>query len=724
MPKNFYVDDKTNPKSRVKHGCTDIICTLLFLLFIGALIFVSVVAYKNGKPEELILPHDSEGRTCGKSSGFENKKYLLFHDFTRCISLSSVITGCPTPQVCVEKCPDTYAFDKIPQFSEVIKSYCNEKNQCPTYLLKSKPLFGRCMPELITSLTENAQSVIDVLDPNTNKPIPIQIPIGEELVELTRGKLKEGLKYIQTLLNLQGTFQLAYEDFLKSYKLILCGLGAGALLSFVWIFLMRFFIKPVVYLSLIGSVGILAFATFFCVRQYIDLRKRNDTSSLNDFQLTFEQLYDLDYYNGLKETWLVFSILSGLSLLVLCLILLFLRNRIRIAVQIIKEVSKAVAATPEILFWPIIPLLVLGIIIVYCASVALFLASSGVELFKIVDTNATSLGFVDNSKASFKVGDYCIPEIFNQINQNTTFECLFFRFGYSTQLPIGTSSETIQKYYTKAIEIINQYQWIPQAYVLFMFLWLSAFVMGLNQMTLAGTFGEWYWNMSAFNRLPFVRVLKAFGRAVFFHFGTIAFGSLLIAIVKFIRIILEVTTNQVKSRADKSKIARYLMCCLKCCFVCLERFIKFLNRYAFIITAVYGLNFCRASRKAFSIITNNVVRILVVDKISNFFLFLSNIIIPSVVGVLAFYFFTDRIPIDAISQYSPDLNFYIIPLIFIIVGVFLIAKLFFDIFSMGVDSILMCVLIDLDENDGSSERPYSMSKNLQHILKISNSNKK
>ena len=43
---------------------------------------------------------------------------------------------------------------------------------------------------------------------------------------------------------------------------------------------------------------------------------------------------------------------------------------------------------------------------------------------------------------------------------------------------------------------------------------------------------------------------------------------------------------------------------------------------------------------------------------------------------------------------------------------------FFDTFSMGIDTILFCTLIDLKENDGSVNRPYFMSKKLKEIFRL------
>lgn len=42
------------------------------------------------------------------------------------------------------------------------------------------------------------------------------------------------------------------------------------------------------------------------------------------------------------------------------------------------------------------------------------------------------------------------------------------------------------------------------------------------------------------------------------------------------------------SPAAQNPCARFLLCCLKCCFWCLEKFIKFLNRNAYIMVSSAG----------------------------------------------------------------------------------------------------------------------------------------
>jgi len=41
------------------------------------------------------------------------------------------------------------------------------------------------------------------------------------------------------------------------------------------------------------------------------------------------------------------------------------------------------------------------------------------------------------------------------------------------------------------------------------------------------------------------------------------------------------------------------MMCLQCFMWCLEKIMKFINKHAYIITAIYGHSFCKSARKAF-----------------------------------------------------------------------------------------------------------------------------
>ncbi|ERE75842.1 choline transporter-like protein 2 isoform 2, partial [Cricetulus griseus] len=144
-----------------------------------------------------------------------------------------------------------------------------------------------------------------------------------------------------------------------------------------------------------------------------------------------------------------------------------------------------------------------------------------------------------------------------------------------------------------------------QIFNVFMFFWLANFVLALGQVTLAGAFASYYWAMHKPDDMPAFPLFSAFSRALRYHTGSLAFGSLILAIVQIIRVVLEYLDQRLK--AAQNKFAKFLMVCLKCCFWCLEKFIKFLNRNAYIMIAIYGTNFCTSARNAFFLLMRNII---------------------------------------------------------------------------------------------------------------------
>lgn len=114
-----------------------------------------------------------------------------------------------------------------------------------------------------------------------------------------------------------------------------------------------------------------------------------------------------------------------------------------------------------------------------------------------------------------------------------------------------------------------------------------------------------------------------------------AFGSLIIAICRMIRVFLEYLDRKLKKYDNP--FTRAIMCCLKCFFWCLEKFLKFINKNAYIMCAVHGKNFCSSARRAFGLLMRNIVRVFVLDKVK--FLLLNNLITFSIEGKFSFFLY-------------------------------------------------------------------------------------
>lgn len=132
--------------------------------------------------------------------------------------------------------------------------------------------------------------------------------------------------------------------------------------------------------------------------------------------------------------------------------------------------------------------------------------------------------------------------------------------------------------------------------------------------------------------------------------------------------------------------------------------------------AIYGKNFCSSAKEAFTLILNNVVRVVVVDKVTDFLLFCGKLVVVGAITAAAYFVFTTDFEFLILKIEKPKLEYRFIPILIVAVGSYIIAACFFSVYGMAVDTLFLCFLEDLEKNDGSVEKPYYMSKNLRKIL--------
>jgi len=129
------------------------------------------------------------------------------------------------------------------------------------------------------------------------------------------------------------------------------------------------------------------------------------------------------------------------------------------------------------------------------------------------------------------------------------------------------------------------------------------------------------------------------------------------------------------------------------------------------MTAVYGKNFCWSAKEAFFLLMRNVATVWILDKVTDFLLFIGKLVIVGGVAVSSYYVFSGQV-----DEGVPDLNYYFVPVIIVTICTYFIADVFFDVYEMAVDTLFLCFLEDLERNDGSMEKPYFMSKDLKRIM--------
>ena len=415
-------------------SCTDILCIILFIGFILVWGVVGLIGFLHGNPEQLIHPSNSKGEICGQGE-FANKTSVFYHDLAQCLKVDSVF-GCSTPSVCVEECPQKttslYAYSlflqngagALSQLSsnflhfdlEYQRQFCTpeltndewqeakgidgkgdgkklenliNKRKCPAYTLHSTSMIGRCLPHF-GLLNEN-----DVEDEDGNH-------IKNNDGDITVGKVKEMIHHLLDVLNARGLAEEVWADVVSSQWMILAGVGISALVSVVWIMIMRYVASIMIWLSLGASILLLAISSVYTWLKYITFENADFTNDDKRLCVTHENgthvaticrtTVDLEAftaYLNVKETWLVLFIMSLIFLVIIVLIVIFLRKRLMLAIAMINESSKAVGSILSSLLFPLVLVVLQLIVLGWFVLVCMYLASSSEQQFQVVDTSGS-----------------------------------------------------------------------------------------------------------------------------------------------------------------------------------------------------------------------------------------------------------------------------------------------------------------------------------------------
>lgn len=127
---------------------------------------------------------------------------------------------------------------------------------------------------------------------------------------------------------------------------------------------------------------------------------------------------------------------------------------------------------------------------------------------------------------------------------------------------------------------VTRYVWI---YHLFGLFWISAFIIGAAQFIIATCCALWYFSHGGKSDDKNQGGLGTGVKWLFrYHLGTIAFGSLIIAIMQMIKLAFEYLRKKYEKLIGDSMIMKCLICSLRCCIWCVDSCVKHITKNAYI----------------------------------------------------------------------------------------------------------------------------------------------
>uniref|UniRef100_A0A7S1Z7F0 Choline transporter-like protein n=1 Tax=Ditylum brightwellii TaxID=49249 RepID=A0A7S1Z7F0_9STRA len=185
----------------------------------------------------------------------------------------------------------------------------------------------------------------------------------------------------------------------------------------------------------------------------------------------------------------------------------------------------------------------------------------------------------------------------------STWECMYST--YPADSSLGTDDTNEQNEQTGLSGL--------GAFIMFLFIlsyyWTMQVIANSNRTTIAGVIGTWCFNPINASSFCSTAVRDSFVRSNTYSLGSIAFGSLIVAMIQFIK-------SSVKSMRGRNR-GSCLYCCLECLLIYIERIAQYFHKWAFVYVGLYGYGYIDAGKAVMTlfqqrgctaIISDNLVR--------------------------------------------------------------------------------------------------------------------
>ncbi|CAG9467592.1 unnamed protein product [Pedinophyceae sp. YPF-701] len=726
-----HVPDENEPvKPYENRRCTDILFLIIFIAWWVGMFVVCGIAFQRGEVERLLYGVDSFGNTCGTNDLGDRKKIYWTNNFDL-LTFANIKTGV---KICINECPEQPAAgDQVAVTAtkcDVAAGTCtgNVNFYCP---YRSQARFGMGTASSLSVVGELEVQYWDQLPnsyPSDNADVAALPKAAWQTLSIVPGKgpcspilfdhvdlynrcfPKLDTTTIQDLL--EGTAAVfdvfaADEEISDSrleryvadiYKgiMIICvaGLVCGFLFSIFWMIVLRYFSGLFAWFSIIAVNVLALICTLYCFAKSGDLAKWSEGTKVGDY---VEEQYGSDGATEEDEkVWraagITLAVLSGLLLL---LTLLMIR-RVKVAVACLKVAAQAVGAVPTVLIWPIFPFLFLVGFLIYWIFVMAMLYAAGEIVEERQSFSASTFTLAEKylgpaaDAINAAVGSF--DDVVDQYDNALTRGTLGAEAG---QLPCAYDPNC----YYKA-------EWdgdLQKAalYHIFGFFWTVEFVLGVGSMVLAMVFVMFYFTRGDRSKLPRLPLWSSFKTVCRYHLGSIALGSFIIAVVQMIRFLVDQLDRQLKKKGAQTQVTGFIFKCVKCCLWIIEKILKFINKNAYIVIAITGRGFCWSAIHAASLILKNILRFAAVNVIGGFLMWLGKLAVMGMCALVAF-------GLSDLDYYSdpdkhPDtvLTSPVLPILISAIVAFVVAQIFFQIYDMGVDTVLMAFCEDCEKHDGN-----------------------
>ena len=166
--------------------------------------------------------------------------------------------------------------------------------------------------------------------------------------------------------------------------------------------------------------------------------------------------------------------------------------------------------------------------------------------------------------------------------------------------------------------------------------WISEFIKNAIHSTIAGVYGSWFFCAGKPGGMPKGATRGALKRTMTYSFGSISFGSLIVALINLVRQAVSVAQQQ--QAGEGNVAAACAFCILGCIISIIDWVVEFVNRYAFSHIALYGKPYIAAAKDTWKMMRDRGIDALVNDCLIGPVLSMGAVFVGFVCALLTFLY--------------------------------------------------------------------------------------
>ncbi|ORZ38208.1 plasma-membrane choline transporter-domain-containing protein [Catenaria anguillulae PL171] len=232
--------------------------------------------------------------------------------------------------------------------------------------------------------------------------------------------------------------------------------------------------------------------------------------------------------------------------------------------------------------------------------------------------------------------------------------------------------------------------YIVWVFLVFSMYWTTQVCQNVVHVSISGVFAAFYFLQGSPAGMPANPTMGSLKRAMTTSFGSICYGSLLVAIIQTLRAVIDGAKKN-----NDSPIVAFIICCIDCLLACLQGILEAFNKFAFCQVAIYGKDYCRAAKDTWQLIKDRGIEALIADSLIDNVLGFGMLLCAGITTLVSWLVYAATRAATNAPAVSGGVD---VALIIVLITAAVLGALLFGLLSMVIDSGVTCTFVCLAED--------------------------